>query len=386
MLLVKPTLACNMQCQYCYENKWRNKTHPKVEYDLNAILEVIENYSGKQITLHGGEPLVLPKSDVEKLLAAIHAKIGYSSIQTNGTLIDDEYIGLFEKYKTHVGISMDGTGELNHYRADEETTSKLFSNILEMRNRKINLSVIAVVSKANTENDELLKKFEQFIATLSALNIVGRINPCVDDCDCSLSESRLIEVYKRLAWFTMSHGWKWSPFIDMWNGLRGSGNVVCSFKECDIFHTPSAEVVLDDGSVTNCLRVSSKDLYLRHPSHYETRGDILSQVEQINGGCKGCEFWESCKGGCPTQAIDDDWRNRTSICPMYKSIFQLLSNMQSFGMGQIEKTKETCGAGGSSIEHLDGDVRHLDSNSGKGTNHSDGIEHLDDSMRHLDSG
>lgn len=384
MLLVKPTLACNMNCQYCYENKWRNEAHPKVEYNLSAILDVIDKYSGTQITLHGGEPLILPKRDVEKILAAIYAKKKHSGIQTNGVLIDTEYINIFEKYKTHVGISMDGIGELNRYRTDTETTSKLFSNMLEMRSRKINLSVISVVSKANAENDELLDKFKQFIATLSSLNIFGRINPCVDDADCSLDESRLVEVYKDLAWYVMSRGWKWSPFVDMWNSLKGDGNVVCTFKECDIFHTPSAEVVLDDGSITNCLRVSSKDLYLRHPTHHETRGEILSQTEQSDGGCKGCKFWENCKGGCPTQAIDNDWRNRTTICIMYKEVFQLLYNIQSFGMGKAEKPKESCAD--KSIEHLDGGTRHLDSGKAISDNHSDGIEHLDRQMRHLDSG
>lgn len=388
MLLLKPTLACNMNCQYCYENKWRKEAHPKIEYDLDAILVAIDKAPEKQqIVLHGGEPLILPKRDVERILAAVFKKIGKSSIQSNGTTIDSEYMRMFEKYKTSVGLSLDGTGELNRYRADKKTTSRLFSNLLEMHNRKINLSVIAVISKANAETDELLDKFEQFIATLCELKVTGRINPCVDDADCSLSEGRLIEVYKRLAWFIMSHGWKWSPFTDMWNSLRGDGHVVCVFRECDIFHTASAEVVLDDGSVSNCMRVSSKGLYLRHPAEHKTRGDILSQVEQADGGCKGCEFWKNCTGGCPSQAIDNDWRNRTVLCSMYKEVFHLLSNIQSFGIGRVEDKKQVCSGGHSDgIEHLDGDMRHLDSNQAPTGGHSDGVEHLDGPNKHLDSG
>lgn len=387
-LLLKPTLACNMNCQYCYENKWREEAHPKVEYDLDAILVAIDKApENQQITLHGGEPLILPKRDVERILSAIYKKAGRSSIQTNGTKIDSEYIRMFEEYKTSVGLSLDGTGELNRYRADEKTTSRLFSNLLEMNSRNINTSVIAVVSKANAETDELLDKFEQFIATLSELKITGRLHPCFPSYGCALDEGRLIEVYKRLAWYIMSHGWKWSPFYDMWNSLRGSGSVVCIFRECDIFHTVSAEVILDDGSVSSCMRVSSKGLYLRHPAEHKTRGDILTQVDQGNGGCKGCEFWENCTGGCPSQSMDNDWRNRTILCSMYKEVFRLLSNIQSFGVAKPEVKKQPCGSGGHSdgVEHLDGDTRHLDSNLAPTSGHSDGIEHVDGTIRHLDS-
>lgn len=163
--------------------------------------------------------------------------------------------------------------------------------------------------------------------------------------------------------------------------------MVCVFKECDIFHTVSAEVVLDDGSISNCMRVSSKGLYLRHPTEHKTRGDILSQVEQVDGGCKGCKFWKSCTGGCPSQAIDNDWRNRTALCSVYKEVFQLLSNIQSLGMGKTEDKKQVCAGGHSDgFEHLDGNVRHLDSNQAPAGGHSDGIEHLDGSRKHLDSG
>lgn len=388
ILLVKPTLACNMNCQYCYENKWRKEAHPKVEYDLDAILTVIEKYpKDRQITLHGGEPLILPKRDVERILSAIYKKTGRSGIQTNGTLIDSEYIRMFEKYKTSVGLSMDGTGKLNRYRADERTTSKIYSALLEMHSMDMHPSIIAVISKANAENDELLDKFEQFIATLSELKITGRIHPCFPDYGCALDEGRLIEVYKRLAWHIMSHGWRWSPFIDMWNSLRGSGHVVCVFRECDIFHTASAEVVLDDGSISNCMRVSSKGLYLRHPEEHKTRGEILQQVEQVNGGCKGCEFGRYCTGGCPSQAIDNDWRNRTALCPVYKEVFQLLANIQSLGMGKTEDKKQVRAGGHSDgVEHQDGDTRHLDSNQAPAGGHSDGVEHLDGNIRHLDSG
>ena len=397
MLLIKPTLCCNMGCTYCYENKWRSEFHPEINYDLDAILRVAEEYKGKPIVLHGGEPLLLPIEDVEKILALANNKVGYSSVQTNGTLITDAHIRLFEKYNTHVGFSLDGLGELNSYRLDEKATAKVFSTLLELHSKGIKVSMISVVSKSNAGTDEKLEQFEQFIATLSNLGIIGRMNPCVDDYNCMLEEGRLIEVYKRLAWFVLSHGWRWSPFIDMWNSLEGADKVVCVFKNCDIFHTSSAEVVTDDGSITNCMRVSSKGMYLRDSKIFTTRDEVLSQVEQEFGGCKGCQFWKNCYGGCPTQTIDNDWRNRTNICSLYKEIFKLFKNIHSFGGPKCSidsyklPNKEQL-----QYDHLDGNTRHMDSEASGGTrkkqpnrpgsNYTDGIEHLDGNTRHIDSG
>jgi len=372
MLLVKPNLTCNMNCTYCYENKWRSENHPKMEYDLEKVLKVIyEAPDGEQIALHGGEPLMMPKRDVEAILSAIYQKNGKSGIQTNGLNIDGEYMDIFSRYKTSVGVSLDGLGELNSYRCDVKTTEKIFNSILEMHQRGLNLSFIAVISKANAENDNLLSEFKQFIATLSNLRITGRINPCYDDGECSLENGRLIEVYKELAWFVFSHGWRWSPFYDMWDSLRGSEKVVCVYKECDIFCTHSARVVLGDGSITNCMRVSSKGMFVRYPSEYKTRGEILQEVEQAYGGCKGCEFWEACYGGCPSQT--KDWRERTYLCPMYKAIFQVIKNIQSFNQEECKPLPLRKGEGdngGGGKERVQG--------------HYDGIEHIDGTIRHLD--
>jgi len=323
-----------------------------------------------QIVLHGGEPLTLGKENVDAILKTVFEKTGCSSIQTNGVLIDDEYVQMFEKYKTSVGVSLDGTGDLNRYRCGESMTAKIYSDIVRMKDRGLNVSVIAVLSKANAGSDSELELFENYLKNLSEKKISGRVNPCTGDPNCSLNDERLSIVYSRLAWYCYSNGLQWSPFTDIWNVMRGDGRVVCTFRECDIFHTRSAEVILGDALHTNCMRVSVKDLYMRHPSEYKTRSEILSQVPQEFGGCQDCEYWEYCKGGCPSQAIDGDWRNRTESCKMYKAVFSIARNIQSFGVAKktpcTSKSNKQSHSGGHSdgIEHIDGNMRHMDSNIG----------------------
>ena len=105
-------VTCNIQCLYCYQNPQRDAANISQSYDLTKIKEAID-IEGGPFTLFGGEPLLLPLRDLENLWAWGHERYGKNSIQTNGTLVSDEHIALFHKYKVHVGMSLDGPGELN---------------------------------------------------------------------------------------------------------------------------------------------------------------------------------------------------------------------------------------------------------------------------------
>ena len=80
---------------------WIKSFKEQLKYSKNE-------HCGNSICAHGGEPLILPKQELEKILKFAFDKTGQSSIQTNGTLIDDDHILMFKRYKTGVGISIDG--------------------------------------------------------------------------------------------------------------------------------------------------------------------------------------------------------------------------------------------------------------------------------------
>lgn len=71
-----------------------------------------------QIDLHGGEPLMLKKERMELLCAMLHDG-NYNgaslriAIQTNATLIDEEWIKIFQKYQISVSVSIDGPKHIN---------------------------------------------------------------------------------------------------------------------------------------------------------------------------------------------------------------------------------------------------------------------------------
>ncbi|MCK4496580.1 MAG: radical SAM protein, partial [Candidatus Aenigmarchaeota archaeon] len=132
MSLTIKTLGCNGLCRSCYENRIRSVSLD-TSYDIEAILKTVERETpktskgrgGGTVCLHGGEPLLMKFEDIERLLAKVCELYGYTGIQTNGILISDRIIELFKKYKTSVGVSIDGdTAELNYGRWNAKKMSK----------------------------------------------------------------------------------------------------------------------------------------------------------------------------------------------------------------------------------------------------------------------
>lgn len=335
MLLVKPNLSCDRNCAYCFQGDYRQENSPQLDYDIKKVLESMEaNLNGsKVICLHGGEPLMLPHEDIEQILKKGHQLISRTAIQTNGFLLDDEHIKLFKRYNTSVGISYDGHGTLNEARMNQEEAKGIWQKVERLIKEGLNTSLIVVVSRANAGTQDKLQQLKRCLIEARNLGIAGgRLNPC-DHPDWALDNERLATVYRDLAVFVMTNRLRWGPFTDIWNSLRHRGPVVCSFLDCDPFHTKAATVILGDGSVANCLKMSFQTDFIRHTFATSERSQVLSSKPEEEGGCQGCHWWNNCHGGCPAQAIDVDWRNRTVLCSLYKALFGLYRNVQQWGAG-----------------------------------------------------
>lgn len=331
-ILVKPYLGCNLHCEYCYEGQHRKRHQPAMDYDIQAVLTAMEEQAkqrgkGVGFGLHGGEPLCMPKQDVEAILAKAHELVGRCSIQTNATLVDDDHIAMFKKYKVGIGFSLDGPGELSRFRMSPEQADKIMKLIHRLIEQEgMRVSVMCVITKANVGTPELVAKLKRWLLELRQLQCGGRLNPCGESREHQVDPVQLAPIFLDLAKFQLEHGMSWSPFEDVAMRVRGKG-AVCAFMGCDIYHTASATVILGDGSITGCMRTNPEDITLRHPAKYTTRDDILQQIPHENGGCRACKFWDGCHGGCPSMAIGSDWRNRTYMCPVWRTLFNFYTNV-----------------------------------------------------------
>ncbi|TNL02780.1 XyeB family radical SAM/SPASM peptide maturase [Kosakonia cowanii] len=139
-IILKVSERCNINCTYCYVfnlgNELAINSKPVISAstigDLRRFLENAAIEHGIEtlvIDFHGGEPLMMGK---KKFAAACEVfRSGnygngelHLACQTNGILIDDEWIDLFSKYGVGVGVSIDGPKHINDkHRLDHKGRS-----------------------------------------------------------------------------------------------------------------------------------------------------------------------------------------------------------------------------------------------------------------------
>ena len=120
-IMVKPVgSACNLRCDYCYylekQHLYANEGRQMLSDELleRFIREYIESQTTPEVlfTWHGGEPLVRPLAFYEKVVRLqqryAHGRRIANSLQTNGTLINDDWARFFHDQGWLIGVSLDG--------------------------------------------------------------------------------------------------------------------------------------------------------------------------------------------------------------------------------------------------------------------------------------
>lgn len=384
----KSNLACNFVaadgkgCRYCYQHPIRPE---EAEIDRHAVMSAIKKEFNKKhekgwkegarkysrVGLHGGEPLFQDKRDIEASLKLAFSFDERSSIQTNGYLIDDDIIQLFKKYRTGIGLSLDGPWPCNELRGfgvtgeRKKQTRVIHKNLNRLIEAKLKPSVIAVIHKSNGVGDRI-EMMKHWVMELHQKGIQGRLNPCMSgDPEIDLTLEEALHFYTEMYDFMVENGIDgFSPFKDVVNSLSGEDRIVCVFRACDPLATQSCTTILKDGSVGVCIKNYMDDakMYLRAESSINVRSALLEQTD-----CKECPWWENCYGGCPAQAIDFDWRNKDRYCEVYKMVFERVSAANKFlkprgskptGKG---KRKRPEGDYHDGIDYYDGETHYIDS-------------------------
>ena len=128
-LLIKPTSAdCNLRCEYCFylEKSVLYPRSKKHRMSDEVLEKMIAGYLATEQPVYafgwqGGEPTLMGREFFEKVLS-LQQKYGKgrtiaNSLQTNGTLLDDDFARFLAENHFLVGISLDGPEEVhNRYR------------------------------------------------------------------------------------------------------------------------------------------------------------------------------------------------------------------------------------------------------------------------------
>src|SRR5262249_40110291 len=181
-LLTKPVgPICNLDCKYCFylekeklypgETQWRMSDAVLQEY----IRQYIHSQPVPEINFawQGGEPTLLGVEFFRKALALqkkySSGKTIFNAIQTNGTLLDDEWCEFLATNKFLVGLSIDGPRELHDkYRVDKgqkPTFDRVMAGLGLLKKHKVDFNTLTVVNRANARQPLEIYRFLKSIGS-----------------------------------------------------------------------------------------------------------------------------------------------------------------------------------------------------------------------------
>ena len=198
-VMLKPAGAlCNLACDYCYylEKAKLYQESPRHVMSDELLEKFIEEYVNSQtmqevlFTWHGGETLMRPLSFYRKAQALqkryARGRQIVNCIQTNGTLLTDEWCRFFHDNQWLVGISIDGPQEFHdEYRKNKQgrpSFVKVMQGINLLKKHNVEWNAMAVV---NDYNADYPLEFYHFFKELDChyiqfAPIVERIAPHAD--------------------------------------------------------------------------------------------------------------------------------------------------------------------------------------------------------------
>ena len=177
--LVKVASRCNLDCSYCYvyhhaDQNWRLMPKYLSQENRNAFAERLAEYIQQTgimhclVVFHGGEPLLAGAESLATFAAEIRtsttAKVDFS-LQTNGMLLDNSALDIFENANISISLSLDGPRKVNDkYRITRKKRSSFDQtfNALQKLKQYPNIfsGVIAVIDPF-TPPDEILAFFAE---------------------------------------------------------------------------------------------------------------------------------------------------------------------------------------------------------------------------------
>ncbi len=197
--MVKPRGSiCNLDCHYCFYLK-KEKLYPDGHFRMSD--ELLEQYTIQYINAQqspevtfawqGGEPTLMGLDFFRKAveLQAKYSKPGMhiqNALQTNGTLLNDEWCEFLHQNQFLIGLSIDGPRHLHDiYRQDKggrPTFERVMSAARLLKKHQVEFNTLTCVSAANAAHglevyrflrDELGSRFMQFIPIVERDNEFG---------------------------------------------------------------------------------------------------------------------------------------------------------------------------------------------------------------------
>ncbi|MDX6744139.1 cyclophane-forming radical SAM peptide maturase AmcB [Actinocorallia sp. A-T 12471] len=318
-VILQPTSLCNLDCDYCYlpGRKKRYEILPTVVKAAAASIAEQNDPEPVGVVWHGGEPTALPIATFRQRVLAFEdlriAGLIEHSIQTNATLLTEQWCALFRTYRFQVGVSVDGPEAANVNRVDRAgrpAFEKIMRCIGVLRDHEIPFSVICVVSPETVgDPGGLMEFFAGLGCTQVGFNIeeLEGVNDSRDVVDTGLAEAfwagviaahhrfpdlRVREIDQLAAYLNKARTGR----KEEWTGVKHdpiptiawNGDLVLMSPELLGIDAPEHR-----GFVVGNVLKESLSAILRRAHDVPYIAELLDGLD----GCEStCAFWDFCRG------------------------------------------------------------------------------------------
>ncbi len=379
-LLAKPTGAiCNLDCAYCFfldkEIFYPGSKFRMSESGLELyIRQLIESHQTDSVNIawQGGEPTLMGLDFYRRAMALVekYRRPGMTflhTMQTNGTLLDDEWGAFFAEHNFLMGISIDGPRELHDiYRVDKggkPSFDKVMRGLRLLQKHGVDYNVLTTVNRVNGDyplevyrflRDEVGTTWMQFIPVVERINADGltlyQEGTTVSERSVQPEQfgrflSTIFDEWVRRDVGTI-YVQTFEAALSNWLGLANSGmcvfNATCGtglaiehngdLYSCDHFVEPN--YLLGNIQDTHMIELVASPQQIKFG---------LDKRDSLPRYCRECDVRFACHGECPKNRFiltPDGDPGLNYLCAGFKAFFHHVDFPMKLMAGLIRRNRE----------------------------------------------
>jgi uncharacterized protein len=350
-IMAKPVCGvCNLDCRYCYYTMKPRELYPGVsEFHMGDT--VLERYTREytaamparvEFGWQGGEPLLAGKDFFRRAVAlqkeyARPGQVVTNGLQTNGTLLDEEWADFLAEETFLVGISLDGPPQVHDYfrrdHAGKPTFERAWAGLELLAERGVEFNVLVTLNAATAPHAGNIYRYfvNRGVRYLQFIPILERRPGTDEPTDYSCTGEQygrfLLDVFEN--WIARDVGRVSVRLFDsvLHSFIYGAASTCVHSERCAAAYVlewngdlyACDHFVFDEWHVGNVMETPLVDL---------VTGERIEEFAQLKtdlpAACRDCEYLKFCWSGCPKhhRPIGTDPDRVNHFCEGYKAFFE----------------------------------------------------------------
>lgn len=338
--IIKVVDYCNFSCDFCRYTNNPIKSIMSIDTYTSIVEKACEynisrGFNHLTLIFHGGEPLLWGLKnfrkaiEIQQSLLEKHPKLSIkNNIQTNGSLLSDQWIDFFNENKFNIGVSIDGPDEINFHK-NSSGNQIVLDNIKKLSEAGSRFGILSVITDAHKG---LAQNYYNFIIK-NKIRSVGFCY-CVYDLEKHITVKNeiltefLTQFFKLYFEGTYNlHVREFEYIMRLCMGIKPNACTFSYRSKCGNYFSvcPNGDIYfcdpysLDSTAIGNIITSTFDDIKVS-PVLQEI---IQRAQDSINNDCQNCSIKEICGGGCFRHTFED---GRNAFCETFRAVYPYIQN------------------------------------------------------------